>query len=49
MVQGRLKIVQAVTAHDSKIDNRTAVRVTEMVDQQTLLVEPLEKESANES
>jgi len=49
MVQGRLKIVQAVTDHDSKIDNRTAVRVTEMVDQQTLLVEPLEKESANES
>ena len=45
MVQGRLSIVKAVTDHDKKIGNRVAVRVTELVDQQTILVEPLENES----
>jgi len=44
-VQGRLSIVKAVTDHDKKIGNRVAVRVTELVDQQTILVEPLENES----
>jgi len=45
MVQGRLSIVRAVTDHDKKIGNRVAVRVTELVDKQTILVEPLENES----
>lgn len=45
MVQGRLSIVRAVTDHDKKIGNRVAVRVTELVDTQTILVEPLENES----
>jgi hypothetical protein len=45
MVQGRLSIVRAVTDNDKKIGNRVAVRVTELVDKQTILVEPLENES----
>ena len=49
LVQGRLKIVQAITDNDKKIGNRVAVRVTELVDTQTLLVEPLENESPKES
>ena len=49
LVQGRLKIVQAITDSDKKIGNRVAVRVTELVDEQTILVEPLENESQKES
>ena len=49
LVQGRLKIVQAITYNDKKIGNRVAVRVTELVDTQTILVEPLENESPKES
>ena len=48
MVQGRLRIVKCVTDHDKKIQNQAAVRVTELLDQQTLLVSPLEKESHEE-
>ena len=48
MVQGRLRIVKCVTDHDKKIQNQAAVRVTELVDQQTLLVSSLEKESHQE-
>ena len=48
MVQGRLRIVKCVTDHDKKIQNQAAVRVTELLDQQTLLVSPLEKESHQE-
>ena len=48
MVQGRLRIVKCVTDHDKKIQNQAAVRVTELVDQQTLLVSPLENESHQE-
>ena len=49
MVQGRLSIVRAVTDHDKKIGNRVAVRVTELVDKQTILVEPLENDSTAET
>jgi len=49
LVQGRLKIVQAISDNDEKIGNRVAVRVTELVDEQTLLVEPLENESPKDS
>ena len=48
MVQGRLRIVKCVTDHDKKIQNQAAVRVTELLDQQTLLVSLLEKESHQE-
>ena len=46
MVQGRLKVIQAVTDHEKKIGNRIAVRVIDTVDSQTLLVSPLEDESS---
>ena len=49
MVQGRLSIVRAVTDNDKKIGNRVAVRVTELVDKQTILVEPLENESTSKT
>ena len=49
MVQGRLRIVKAVTDHDKKIANRIAVRVTETVDEQTILVVPLESESSEKN
>ena len=45
MVQGRLKIVKAVTDAEKKIENRVAVRVTDTIDEQTILVEPLENEA----
>lgn len=48
MVQGRLRIVKCVSDHEKKIANQTAVRVTDLVDQQTLLVSPLEEESIQE-
>ena len=47
MVQGRLKVIQAVTDHEKKIGNRIAVRVVDTVDSQTLLVSPLEDESSS--
>ena len=49
MVQGRLRIVKSVTDYEKKIANQAAVRVTELVDQQTLLVSPLEQESFQET
>jgi hypothetical protein len=49
MVQGRLRIVKSVTDYEKKIANQAAVRVTELVDQQTLLVSPLEQESIQET
>ena len=47
MVQGRLRIVKVVTDNDKKIPNQAAVRVIDLVDQQTLLVSLLENESQN--
>ena len=44
-LQGRLAVVGAVTDDEEKIGNRTAVRVKELVDLRTLLVERLEIES----
>ena len=41
-VQGRLRVVQAFTRSGSEIPNRTPVRVIDIVDQTTLIVEPLE-------
>ena len=48
MVQGRLRIVQALSDSDKKIGNRVAVRVTETIDEQTILVKPLEDELKSE-
>ena len=49
LVQGRMRTVRAVTDHDKKIGNRVAVRVSDLVDQQTLLVELLESKSDEDS
>ena len=48
MVQGRLRIVQALSDSEKKIGNRVAVRVTETIDEQTILVKPLEDESSSD-
>ncbi len=45
LVQGRMRTVRALTDDEKKIGNRVAVRVAELVDQQTLLVERMETES----
>ncbi len=42
MVQGRLCVVQAFTRSPHRIPNRARVRVVEALDQQTLLVEPID-------
>lgn len=49
LVQGRMRTVRALSDHDKKIGNRVAVRVTDLIDQQTLLVERLETESEKDS
>jgi len=48
MVQGRLRIVQALSDSDKKIGNRVAVRVTETIDEQTILVKTLEDELSSD-
>ena len=49
LVQGRMRTVRALTDHDEKLGNRTAVRVKSLVDRQTLLVESLEQETHEKS
>ncbi len=44
-LQGRLAVVGAVTDDEEQIDNRTAVRVMDLIDSRTLLIERLETES----
>jgi hypothetical protein len=44
-LQGRLAVVGAVTDEEEKIETRTAVRVKDLIDTRTLLVERLESES----
>ena len=41
MIQGRLKVVQAQTGLEQRLDNLTKVRVVEQIGPHTLLVEPL--------
>ncbi len=48
IVQGRLKEIQAFTRHDQRIENRVRVRVVELVDDNTLLVEPLADAGASQ-
>jgi hypothetical protein len=45
LVQGRLCVVKAFTRAVDKIPNRARVRVVDVLDQQTLLVEPLDSNS----
>jgi hypothetical protein len=47
MIQGRLKVVQALTHHRARLENRTRVRVVELLDESTLVVEPLPDTGAN--
>jgi len=42
LVQGRLRVVQAFTRAERQLANNERVRVTELMDDTTLLVEPLE-------
>jgi hypothetical protein len=42
LVQGRLCVVQAFTRSAHKIAARARVKVVDVLDQQTLLVEPLD-------
>ena len=41
IVQGRLKEIQALTRHSERLDNRARVRVVELLDDTTLIVEPV--------
>ena len=41
IVQGRLKEIQALTRHSERLDNRARVRVVELLDDNTLNVEPV--------
>lgn len=43
MVQGRLRVVQAFTRAPERIPNQARVRVVELLDAQTLVVEPLNR------
>ncbi len=42
-VQGRVSTVRAISDHSERLENRVAVRVTGLVDERTLLVEPLKE------
>lgn len=42
LVQGRLRVVQAFTRADRQLGNNERVRVTDLMDETTLLVEPLD-------
>ena len=41
IVQGRLKVIQALTRHNQLIENSARVRVVDLLDENTLVVEPL--------
>ncbi len=49
MIQGRLKEVQALTHDHERIENRTPVRVVELLDDNTLVVETLAAADPNAS
>ena len=46
MVQGRLKVAQAFTRATQEIPNQTRVRVIDVLDKNTLIVEPLSESGA---
>jgi hypothetical protein len=41
MIQGRLRVVEALTRHASRLENREHVRVVEQLNENTLVVEPI--------
>ena len=45
LVQGRLAVVAAFTRADRRLENAERVRVTEVLDRNTLVVEPLDAAS----
>ena len=47
LVQGRLAVVAAFTRADRRLENAERVRVTEVLDRNTLVVEPLEAASSS--
>ncbi len=49
LVQGRMTTVRALTDNQERIENRTAVKVVELVDERTLLVETLSPEGSDPS
>ncbi|MFP6900763.1 MAG: hypothetical protein VCA36_07445 [Opitutales bacterium] len=49
MVQGRIRIVKALTDHSKRIGNRVAVQVKSVIDQQTVLVELMETTEPDDS
>lgn len=46
-IQGRLSVVHAFTRSDRRLENRSKVKVVDLVDPQTLLVEPLVADKKN--
>lgn len=48
VVQGRLKEIQALTRHTQRLENRARVRVVELLDETTLVVEPLADSGATQ-
>ena len=48
LVQGRMVIAQAFTRSDSELPNRSRVKVVDLMDQNTLLVEPFEPSHSKE-
>lgn len=48
VVQGRMKEVQALTRHRERLENRARVRVVELLDDNTLIVEPLSDTGASQ-
>ncbi|MCP4848853.1 MAG: hypothetical protein GY899_13000 [Verrucomicrobiaceae bacterium] len=49
LVQKRMATVRALSDSEERIENRTAVKVTELVDDRTLLVEKLDQEQVKSS
>lgn len=48
LIQGRIRFVQAFTNHSEKIPSNSRVKIVGMIDQGTLMVEPLEGHSTRE-
>ena len=49
LVQGRLRTVAAMTRHDQALPTLTRIRVVDLVDQNTLLVAPLDAEADDDT
>jgi len=49
LVQGRMSTVRALNDGDERLENRVAVRALELIDERTLLVEPLAKKPSGDA